>query len=142
MATFLFTWNPKKFHWDESENIENIVKHHPVSYNWSCRSHKPKIGDDFFLMRVGCGGFNAIVASGKITSEPYEDRSFLSTERTNLIWYVDIKIEHMDLSGVSQAYLKFMYPAQCWSPQSSGILVDEYIAEKVKKNIYTPAKNY
>jgi 5-methylcytosine-specific restriction enzyme A len=74
MKTYLFTWNPKLWPWDD------LAKNHPggtasgkiIKERWSCGVSKQiEIGSRAFLMRLG-NEPRGIVASGWVRSEPYE----------------------------------------------------------------------
>lgn len=127
--TYLLTWNPNIYPFQELSEIQKEVqKGRTVSFNWSCRSSKPVPDDTFYLIRLGTKE-NAVIMKGSITGYPYLFASDYSG-KDKLMRFVDIRIEQVNLVGVAQDYLKFICPIQCWSPQSSGILIKE-TAEKI-----------
>ena len=73
MNTILFTWNPKKWPWNDlpqAVSEANVEGKHVDT--WSCgvtRNIKP--GDRAFLMRLGVHP-KGIMGSGIVTSEPRE----------------------------------------------------------------------
>jgi len=76
MATYLLTWNPVKYPWEDIDYcIDEIHKHGHFRRYWSCgRSKKPVPGDKFYVLRQKLKP-RGIMASGYITSEPYKDYS-------------------------------------------------------------------
>ena len=70
MATFLYTWNPKKWNWsDLQEAIYHVNNHKPYDMRWSCGNTKRiSLGDAFFLIRLGVEPKGII---GYVTSQPY-----------------------------------------------------------------------
>lgn len=76
MATFLMTWNPNNYPWDDIDDcIQKVSTHGHFRRHWSCgRSKKPSPGDRFFVLQQKVKP-RGITASGYITSEPYIDIS-------------------------------------------------------------------
>ena len=64
MKTYLLTWNPNKWDWDNLE--DEISNHKEKGYSdsrWSCRNKSIKKGDRVFLIRLGEEP-KGIIASG------------------------------------------------------------------------------
>ena len=135
MATFLLTWNPIKYPWDDIDNcIKEISTHGHFRRFWSCgRSKKPSPGDRFFVLRQKVEPLG-IMASGQITSEPYVD--FSPYNESGWSRYVKIiydvilnpnteKIfprKRLDEPDLSKAH---------WNAQGSGIQIPDEVADKL-----------
>ncbi len=88
MQTFLLTWNPTRWSWDELDvDYERAQQQGFLDSRWSCgRSKRLRAGDRVFLLRQGAEP-RGIVASGFVTSdEPFEDEHF--TDEGRLALYV------------------------------------------------------
>ncbi len=73
MTTFLLAWNPRRFQWgDLHVELNRLRRGGSARDAWTVGSSTlPRSGDRFFLIRLGEPP-RGIVASGKITSSPYE----------------------------------------------------------------------
>lgn len=74
MATYLLTWNPNRWVWENlQECIEKVNEFGFSETSWSCGVTKRIIsGDRVFLMKLG-GEPKGIMASGWVTREVYQD---------------------------------------------------------------------
>ncbi|RLC39437.1 MAG: HNH endonuclease, partial [Candidatus Coatesbacteria bacterium] len=74
MKTYLLSWNPEIWEWDDLDDEINTIKEKGfVEGRWSCgRTKIIKPGDYFFLIRLGKEP-KGIFASGRIISDVYED---------------------------------------------------------------------
>ena len=123
--TYILTWNPRKFHWEEYRDIFRRLKDGTATYrsDWSCRSNRPEAGDRFILLMQGMGDKNGIVGTGIFLGNPYQygfDTEFGQK-------FVDIEFRVMwdyeTCDYPKTAMLKEMFPDQCWIPQMSGIRI-------------------
>lgn len=73
LATYLLTWNPKNWRWDDLENvIESLSSGKATSISWSCGNTRTiAIGARVFLLRQGVEP-KGLVASGWVTRGPFE----------------------------------------------------------------------
>lgn len=132
--TYILTWNPKVFHWNDYEKVVDNVRNRPDCCTWSCRSKKPKENDRFILLMQGMGRKNGIVGYGQIISEPYElpfsdfGGRFLDILFIHLSNYKEDKYVLTD-------DLKKLFPEQCFTPQFSGIRVRSSILPELWKLI-------
>ena len=54
MVSWLLTWNPDKFNWDNyDEECEEASEEQPIIGSWSCWSKKTQAGDEFYLIKLG-----------------------------------------------------------------------------------------
>ncbi len=72
MGTFLLTWNPDKWNWDDiDECIKILHRDGQFDDGWSCgRTKKIESGDRICIMRQGREP-RGIFASGYATSKPF-----------------------------------------------------------------------
>ena len=135
MTAFLYTWNPKLWHWsDQQDAIYRVNNNKLYDTEWSCGNTKHiEIGDTFFLVRLGVEP-KGIIGCGYITSEPYllphwdeakasEGKQAL---RTDLLFKVLSDEPVFPLS-----YLQNNYPNYKWTPQTSGLSIPEAIATEL-----------
>lgn len=137
MATYLITWNPKRWYW---ENIQECIKdinengYHLIT--WSCgRTKKIVEKDRIFMIRLGSEP-RGIFASGWATSNVYEDQHW-DTEADENALYVDINLDvlinpdHESIfpsTKLKEGILADMH----WYSQSSGIVIRDEIATKLE----------
>jgi 5-methylcytosine-specific restriction protein A len=74
MATYLLTWNPQKWRWEDlQEDINELRKKGTLLFRWSCGNSKRIVkGDRVFLLRQGEEP-RGIIASGWAESESSEE---------------------------------------------------------------------
>jgi 5-methylcytosine-specific restriction protein A len=74
MNTYLLSWNPKRWNWEELHDLSYQVKAgKSITRRWSCGNNKqPRINDRAFLIRLGQEP-KGIFASGIILEGSYED---------------------------------------------------------------------
>ena len=131
--TYILTWNPKRFHWTDYESLPSIIKQNgAISYDWSCRSKKPKPNDRFILLMQGMGDLNGIVGCGHILSSVY-DIPFNQYGK-----FVDISLEYVwnykHDDYIKTAWLRESFD-QCWTPQSSGTRIQSKFLPDLWKKI-------
>jgi hypothetical protein len=74
MNTFLLTWNPSKWLFqDWPQALADTVQQGFYVCQWSCVSKKPVPGDAVLLKKTG-KGLTGLMASGVVVSPPYENR--------------------------------------------------------------------
>jgi 5-methylcytosine-specific restriction protein A len=142
MNTYLFTWNPKQWQWEDlalraNENASGEI----ISERWSCHANSKKIkkGDRAFLIRLGEEP-KGIIASGWIKSAPKLDVHW-NEEKAALgekTFFADCEWERLlnpfidsplSLSRLQSGKLAEMH----WTPQSSGVLIPTEIAEELER---------
>jgi hypothetical protein len=77
MATFILTWNPADYPWNERDEEARDVQHSDVCHgSWTCgRTKRIASGDRVFLLRQGQDQ-PGIVASGYASAEPRWDENW------------------------------------------------------------------
>lgn len=157
MKTVIFKWNPafssySMLHY--LHDMYNLRQYDEFDYNWSVWDWRQiHEGDRFYWVKVGMYGQTGIVASGKITSEPYRDEDWSGKGRET--YYVDfvpdVLINPDALPIFSCADLAKAIPDFEWDKGHSGLvlnddqakmLVDLWADFLAKNNIpFTEAKN-
>jgi 5-methylcytosine-specific restriction protein A len=141
MATYLLTWNPKKWHW-WGDNLEDDFKKDGDTYFgvWSCGNSKNIHTDDrVFLLRQGKEQ-RGIVASGWADSEVYEkphwDEELKAAGKTALC--IDVRLDILlDAGGetiLSRSSLnKGILGKMHWDTQLSGIRIPDDVASVLER---------
>lgn len=125
--TFILMWNPAISSVtmdDHNDSVENMLTEY---FNWSVWDYKQaKIGDRFFLVRVGEGN-TGIVMSGVFESNPYEAGDWNGKGRQT--FYMDMKpnviLNPETTPMVTTEDLKKAIPSFDWSGGHSGRLLNE-----------------
>lgn len=134
MSTYLLTWNPKKWSWNNySENQIVVESGQPFEIRWSCgvRKHMP-VNSRVFLMLLGSEQpIQGIIASGytlKVPfSAPHWDALAVEPNAQYVIFRFDELLNldvHTLLNPMTEVSADFN-----WRPQSSGVEIPEEIAE-------------
>ncbi|HEV2223677.1 MAG TPA: hypothetical protein VGR84_11805 [Candidatus Acidoferrales bacterium] len=92
MATYLFVWNPKRWHqWNDlDQEIEQVGITGRADSRWSTGNRKDlPIGSRFFLIRLGTEP-KGIMGSGVTSSEPYSGPHWDPSRPTEQASYVDL----------------------------------------------------
>jgi 5-methylcytosine-specific restriction protein A len=134
-ATFLYTWNPRKWEWKGlSADVAKLAAGENVSDVWSCGGTKKILrGDRFILIRLGVEP-KGIVAVGDITSEPFlsdhwdekknsEGKAALRTE----VKFLRLRFEPL----IALERLQRDFPNVRWTPQIGGLRVPDDVAEQI-----------
>lgn len=131
MNTVIFKWNPAISSYSMSDFLNSIIETEEEA-NWSVWDHSDiSEGDRFFMLKVGCG-INGIVASGTITSAPYQNSDWRGDNRK--VFYCDYKAdviinpETFDL--LSSDVLKQEIPNFDWHGGHSGVILPATDAER------------
>lgn len=145
MRTWLFTWNPNRWGWDDlyngyEEMICQISQTGRAYATWSCGSNKSILeGDRIFLIRLGLEP-RGIVASGFAASSVFEGphwdvKRAKEGDICRRIYVRFDKILNPSIDPIlSIEDLKLISPTFCWSSQSSGIRIPNEIAELIENN--------
>ncbi|MCD4685838.1 MAG: HNH endonuclease [Anaerolineae bacterium] len=134
MATYLLTWNPNRWEWDDIQKEKRFLQEEGLSPGrWSCGNTKRiRPNDRVFVMRLGKEP-RGVFASGIVDSEPYFDAHWNSESKHRDTLYIDILFdtlldpEHDEI--LSRALLdEAPFSEMNWSPQRSGVHIPDDIA--------------
>ncbi len=130
MATYLLTWNPNNWLWDDFEQrVESVNAGYEVTMEWSTGGTKRIVEDDrFFMMRLGCAP-KGIIGSGLFLGgvslgEHYNDEGRTAN-------YAPIQFDALvapkpeQENYLSLSELNAQFPLMKWTPQASGISIRE-----------------
>ncbi|HXC24462.1 MAG TPA: hypothetical protein VNU46_00995 [Gemmatimonadaceae bacterium] len=133
MATYLLTWNPKKFSegnlFDEIAHLADL-KH--GEQRWSCGHNRSMVVNDrVFLLRQGIEP-RGIVGSGWVTRPPFEAAHWSDAQSTT--WYVGVDWEVLgSLPIIPREILHGpRFREVHWDTQASGITIDQITAQAVE----------
>ena len=132
---WLLTWNPNNYQWEDYRTAASKTQlGEPYKYGWTCASKQVQPGDRVFLVALGMGSQNGIVASGFAASASYEEEHWDPEKDAQGIKakYIDVDFDWIsDYS--TDPYLKIgmlteRFPEQKWNPMGSGISIkDQYV---------------
>ena len=126
MATYLLTWNPRKWPWQTFEDdYRNVREVGYLDSGWSCGvTRRIKEGDRVFLLRQGSEP-KGILAAGVATSTPYEGAHF--TDKKKTAWYIDTRFDVLlrpETEILSRLALRGgKLGGVHWDPQASGMSI-------------------
>lgn len=130
MATWLLTTDPVKQGrrrlWGRGD-IGAYLDSIKSWSNWSVKSSGIMPGDRFYLMLLGHGELNGIIATGEFLSEPYRSEQW--SRIMGFCDFADVVFDEED-HYIPQRILVEQMPDQCWTPPSSGVMIwTKYEAE-------------
>lgn len=128
MSTFLLTWNPQKWSWDDAERAlaageTEQGRGFPDRWSIGGRTSGIESGDRVFLLRQGEEP-RGVVASGTATSGPFTAAHWDNTPG-RLANYVDVDWDRVvnDDAVLPTPLLLSELPGTHWNTQSSGIVI-------------------
>ncbi len=139
MSSFLYTWNPSLWNWEDRDHaIESVRSEGQYRFSWSCGiTRKIVPGDTFFLIRLGVDP-KGIIGFGDILSEPNEFPHWDNEKawEGKKVLKTDILFRALsDTPILSLEDLKALNPGIQWTPQNSGIQIPADVSEAIAKKI-------
>lgn len=141
MATYLLAWNPKRWNWDDHDEISDEIKDgKEASIRWSCgNSKKLSKGDRVFFIRLGLEP-KGIFASGNITKGSYEAVHW-EKEKADIgekTLYVQVELDafldpEKDPILPRELLSTPPFSGMHWDTQMSGIKIPDDIAFELEK---------
>lgn len=126
MATFLLTWNPRKWQWDSfEEGLELIHQNGSLAGRWSCRNKSILSGDRVFLLRQGLEP-RGLISSGWALDGAYEDEHWDDAgPRSGSSWYVDVEWDSLSREPIitREELDEERFAGVNWNTQTSGIAI-------------------
>ena len=140
MATYLLTWNPSRWPWDDlQENINKIAQQGFHQDTWSCGvTKKIKPDDRIFIIKLGKEEPRGIVASGWATSPFFEGKHWNKQQslagKTAL--YIAVHLDTI-LDPEKRVFKKHLsdnsiYTKMNWKPQASGVSIPDDVAAQLE----------
>ena len=140
MDTYLFTWNPKRWLWDDLADFAEEINGYGSSIKrWSCgNTKKIQRGDRAFLIRLGMEP-KGIIGSGVIVNRPYEALHWdkrKAEERENAL-YVDIEFDALINPADEPVFPRTTlatapFEEMHWDAQSSGTTIPTHVASALE----------
>lgn len=142
MRTWLFTWNPSKFPWNDRydgyKEMASQIKQAKKSYKtWTCGvTTSIKEGDRIFLIRLGEEP-KGIIASGYAASKMFkgphwDEERAKKGDIVKRIFVEFDKIVNFKNTPLPLRLLKEINSSFNWTPQASGISIPDEIAEELE----------
>ena len=138
VKTWLLTWNPKKWLWDTlDEELQRSRRGESVAGRWSCgNTNSIQPGDRVFLHKQGQEP-RGIIASGWVTSLPYEDEHWDPEHDDQPGLYVSYEFDHIrtpDAGGPLQVREVDAGPLtdMWWDAQASGTEIPLHVAHALE----------
>ena len=136
MATYLLTWNPKKWNWETlDDDLDTFRSDGLWVASWSCGNRKAIFPEDrVFLIKQGPQKPRGIFASGYITHGPRAGRHF--TNRSKQATYIDVDFDVLldPRADVLPRELldKSPFSSVNWGTQSGGIAIPDDVADRLE----------
>lgn len=136
MATYLLTWNQKRWHWETLEDDLDTFRSEGLWVtSWSCGNRKAIFPEDrVFLIKQGSQKPRGIFASGYVTHGPKTDRHF--TDQKKQANYIDIEFDVLldPRADVLPREILERAPFSSvnWGTQSGGIVISPDVASRLE----------
>jgi len=140
-ASFLLTWNPTRWSWDDlKRERDRLSRGEPVVMRWSTgNTRRISIGDELFLMKQGDAP-RGIVAHGRAVSDVFDQPHWDDERRAKgenalyvVVQWKEIldPAEHppMQVHGVTSTHLASVN----WSTQVSDIAISAEAADELRR---------
>jgi 5-methylcytosine-specific restriction enzyme A len=140
MPTFLLTWNPRKWPWDDlEEDIRTLRESGELVSTWSCgNSRRPKAGDRFFMLRQGVEP-RGIIGAGWLASDSYTAPHWNRDSPGRTTQHVDVIFAELYHPVVDRILVRDRLVREeplslvNWSTQSSGIQIRDDAAWELEE---------
>ncbi len=139
-SSWLLTWNPANYDYSEYEDKrQEVIEGKKYIEQWACSNSHVQIGDRIYLMRIGAGNRNGIIASGHAVKTSYDAPHYDLVKAAEGIKIKKIDVEFdclLDRNGTEflrQKDLSHLFPDQQWSPQASGIEIKKEYCEGLER---------
>ena len=145
MATYLLTWNPRKYQWlSLDRDIKAYSETGIWSALWSCGNRKNIFPDDrVFLIKQGPQAPRGIFASGYVVGGVKELQHHTDPKKSAL--YVDVDFDVLlnpNRDVLPRSVLdKKPYSAVTWGTQSGGIEIQAEVADSLEKLWFEHVQN-
>ena len=130
IEALLLSWNPENLDWNYKEAYLKVKNGEKYEIDWrTSRKNGVEEKTEIFLIKLGDEEPKGIIAHGHVTEEPYleGERYYVNVEFDKILDYENEEIlKQEDLKNK----LKVKHN---WSPQPSGIEIDEAILPELRK---------
>ena len=134
-STFILMWNPSISSVNEDGFVESMIDMFEGWFNWSVFEwQKAKMGDRFYLIRVGEGNKNGVVMAGIFGSQPYKSDDWSGKKR--VVYYMDlypnVVVNPKTEPIMTTEELEKVVPDYQWRGGHSGIMLNKAQAEALE----------
>ncbi len=136
MNTFLVTWNPRKFAWNDlDKQYERVRRKGFLNELWTCRTTRVEKGDRIFLLRQGVDP-RGIMGAGYALSEAKTGTHYAGTGAA--MRYIDVRWDNL-LHPMREPILQrreldgAAFTDMHWDTQSSGTVIPAKVAAALEK---------
>lgn len=134
-STYLLGWNPDiQGEGSATNEVGRLAYKVGDRVDWACVNRNIKTGDPVYIARVGTKAPKGLIAKGRACSVSHTGEHWNPAKAGKLQDFVLIRLEDIR-DGPSDSYLPLddlreKFPNQHWSPQSSGVLIqNQYRAQ-------------
>ena len=137
MTTYLLTWNPSRWHWDNIEDeVRQLKRNGFVPSQWSCGNNQHiETGDRVFMLKQG-PETRGLIASGWVTEGSYEEEHWEDEmgEASPNAWYVKFDADVLSATPLIPRSRLDEEPFNevHWNTQASGIRIDPDVARALE----------
>lgn len=137
MGTFLITWNPKLWPWDDLPiQAKRVARRGYASDSWKFNAHRMvRVNDRVFLLRVGPRD-PGLMASGWVVSEPRQYKTKLKQKGRKYAWCVDVDFDTLLAHGTAvfprKQLERGIFRRMNWSTRKSGTPIPESVASALE----------
>ena len=137
MSTYLLTWNPARWAWDELEDLAKVSrKGKIVERRWSCGNNKNiQAGSRVFLLRQG-NDRPGLIASGWVTKSSYWDWPWDERVRRKKSLFIKADwypLRHIDAGLPRANLLDGILPQATVDTRAGGVKIDSDFAAALEK---------
>lgn len=143
--TFVLMWNPSFSSVTENGFEESMFEMFEGWFNWSVFEwEKAKMGDRFYLVRVGESDSNGVVMAGVFGSRPYRSEDWSGKKR--IVYYTDLYpnvVANPKIAPImTTAELEKAVPDYQWRKGHSGMMLDVAQAQALEVAFSTCLSNF
>lgn len=138
MATYLLTWNPKRWAWNDlASDADAVAERGHVVRRWSCGNTKRiDRGDRVFLLRQGLEP-RGIIASGTVTTPSYQDEHWDPGHNTPG-QFVQVEFDALQDPETDPILPRVRLDAPefsgvYWNTQASGVSIPPHVVEVLER---------
>jgi 5-methylcytosine-specific restriction protein A len=138
MPTYLLTWNPNRWQWDNlADEIGTLRETGELRARWSCGTSKRiQPGDRVFLLRQGVEP-RGIVGAGEARSSAYEHQHWDPKTKGRVANYIDVSFTELFDPDIEPILPRSMLEEGAlgrvnWNTQMSGITIPEDAAAELE----------
>ena len=138
--SWLLTWNPVNYEYSEYEQKrQDVLNGNKYIDQWACANTHVQVGDRVYIMLIGAGNRNGIIASGHAVNTSYLAPHYDPVKAANgeQMRKIDVEfdclLDRNSTHYLKQSDLNDLFPNQQWSPQGSGIEIKNEYRESLEQ---------